>query len=65
MRMLSSAHFPSLHHSLILTLHPPLPPFSSLPVSYAAGVVGSLVYVRMLSSSVEAVGANSVEGAVR
>ncbi|CAI5961174.1 unnamed protein product [Closterium sp. NIES-65] len=34
-------------------------------VSYAVGAVGSLVYVRMLSSSVEALGANSVQGAVR
>ncbi|CAI5504557.1 unnamed protein product [Closterium sp. Naga37s-1] len=32
-------------------------------VSYAVGAVGSLVYVRMLSSSVEALGANSVQGA--
>ncbi|CAI5482157.1 unnamed protein product [Closterium sp. Yama58-4] len=34
-------------------------------VSYGVGAVGSLVYVRMLSSSVEALGANNVQGAVR
>ncbi|CAI5506044.1 unnamed protein product [Closterium sp. Naga37s-1] len=36
-----------------------------IAVSYAVGAVGSLVYVRMLSSSVEALGASSVQGAVR
>lgn len=34
-------------------------------ISYSVGMLGSLAYIRMLSSSVEALGANTVGGAVR